>query len=819
MQILDRVAPGGLREHSPFDEPRASNSELFFMLVFFVNFGMPFSGVCVCVKDRYRSQSLPAGYSFRFTPAVGQITLYHDSGVVISDRAVQRAVCSCGRPHLSFQYGPVQMFASQNCEAGVEVSSDEPSTWSGRSQHTWADSDAVVGCMVVTLPCPACEPPQAQVPPDCPDFDKGQRAIVVAVPCQAPRRPKARGLQVCLAKANVASFDHLLKTDAAAARRTLPNGRKPLNFAIDLLGKARESSRCFSTLCTMVLSLIEYQADVNERAERGDTPLHVLLRLDAAEREVVQLCRTRLVVALLRAKADPNPLDESGDSPLMEAATMGDLEMCKLLLEHGAKVTAKPPWCGLEAEVCDLLDEALSRQQNVLSSLISSGLSFLRQDPSRAASCFADALAMDPLNPDILLAAAEAEYAAGNFASAYQHASRSVATNPMNGLSYAVCAKALWQLDRVEEAVAVAELTPDSDGVASKQRAAQANARMLQHTKCLSAVEVILSNSSDSDLCGFGKAAQDLSSLMGDLTSQEQVSSWGIRVTLAFVRLCIHLSQPEKTRQHWTSRALSETKRLRSSQNSWQVLHWHARALLQAGCREDAINALRCSSQLPGGDDSLLKSLLRSEALQKEGEAAAAQSSWSAALEFYESAEAEAGAAFDPEFHALLLAEKARAKHMLNRNDEALKDVSAGLNIVSYFASLYLVRGLIHMEMEMYPQAATDFDRVAAIDPEEMPSELHEKARRWALAPPVQDHYTALGLSKTSTSKELKKAYRLAALRWHPDKNVGNEAMAEQVFKQIQAAFDVLSCESSRKAYDSYPGERKPFHFPSPDTS
>ncbi|CAE7949349.1 dnajc7 [Symbiodinium sp. KB8] len=769
-------------------------------------------------KATYRSQSLPVGYSFRFTPAVGQIALCHDSGVVISDRAVQRAVCSCGKPHLSFQYGPVQMFASQNCEASVEVSSDEPSTWSGRSQHTWADSDAVVGCLVVTLPCPACEPPQAQVPPESPDFDKGHRAIVVAVPCQAPLRPKARGLQVCLAKGNVASFDHLLKTDAAAACRALPNGARPLNFAIDLLGKARESSRCFSTMCTMILSLIECQADVNERAERGDTPLHVLLRLDAAEREMVQLCRTRLVVAMLRAKADPNALDESGDSPLMEAAHMGDLEMCKLLLEHGAKVMAKPPWCGLEAEVCELLDEALSRQQNVLSSLISSGLSFLRQDPSRAASCFADALVMDPLNPDILLAAAEAEYAAGNFASAYQHASRSVATNPTNGMSYAVCAKALWQLDRVEEAVAVAELTPDSDGVGSKQRAAQANARMLQHTKCLSAVEEILSDSLDSDLCRFGKAAQDLDSLMRDLNSQEQLSSWGVRVTLAFVRLCIHLSQPEKTRQHWTARALSETKRLRSStQNSWQVLHWHARALLQAGCREDAINALRCASQLPGGDDSLLKNLLRSEALQKEGEAAAKQSSWALALEFYESA--EAGAAFDPEFHALLLAEKARAKHMLNRNDDALKDVSAGLNIASHFASLYFVRGLIHMEMEMYPQAAADFDRVVSIDPEEMPSELREKARRWALAPPVQDHYAALGLSKTSTGQEVKKAYRLAALRWHPDKNVGNEVMAEQVFKQIQAAFDVLSCQSSRQAYDNYPGERKPFQFPSPDAS
>ena len=780
---------------------------------------------------------MPSGYSFRFVPAVGQIVLYHDSDVVICDRMLQRLACSSNQMHLTFQYGPIQTVFSRKTGAKVEVSADEPSCWGGK--EFWP---GVVGCIVVATPysasqsggievsileLEACELAQAPsrdeervAPPvhltrklrDAPGGDAASRKdCAVQVPCQAPRRPKSCGLQVCLESVNVAAFAHLLEADAAAASRILPCGRKPLSFAVDkLVSKAWESSRCLSAFCAMILSLIECQADVNEKADHGETPLHALLRLQS-DREVVQLCKVRLAVALLRAKADPNTSDTCGDSPLAEAASMGDSEMCKLLLEHGAR--AKLPWPGLDPEVHRLMEEAASRQQNLLSSLLFAGRSYLLQDLSRAASCFADALALDPLNPGVLLAAAEAEYATGNFSSAYQHASRGVATDPMNGLPYAMCAKALWQLDRVKEALAVMDLIPD----AAKQGATDASAtcgRILRHYKCLSAVEELLANGVNPDISTCSVALQDLESLLTDTTPEEQLSAWGIRVRLTTVKLCIVQSQPEQARQHWTARALSETKQLRKANGQCgQVLHWHARALLQAGLREDAISALRCASQLPGGDDGLLSSLLKAEALRSEGEAAAARGSWESALKYYE--DAEVGGAFDPDFHSLLLAEKAMAKCMMKRGGEALHDVTAGLNISSNFARLYFVRGLIHMELEMYARAAADFERVSAIDREEMPVELLERARRWARLPPVEDHYAALGLSKTATSKDIKKAYRLAALRWHPDKNAGNESLAELVFKKVQAAFDVLSGEQSRKAYDDYPGDRKPFEHPS----
>ena len=65
-----------------------------------------------------------------------------------------------------------------------------------------------------------------------------------------------------------------------------------------------------------------------------------------------------------------------------------------------------------------------------------------------------------------------------------------------------------------------------------------------------------------------------------------------------------------------------------------------------------------------------------------------------------------------------------------------------------------------------------------------------------------KDYYQVLGVSKTADEKELKKAYRKLALKYHPDKN--KEPGAEEKFKEIAEAYDVLSDESKRKIYNLY---------------
>lgn len=66
-----------------------------------------------------------------------------------------------------------------------------------------------------------------------------------------------------------------------------------------------------------------------------------------------------------------------------------------------------------------------------------------------------------------------------------------------------------------------------------------------------------------------------------------------------------------------------------------------------------------------------------------------------------------------------------------------------------------------------------------------------------------KDYYQVLGISKTATETEIKKAYRKLALEFHPDKNPGNSAAADK-FKDISEAYDVLSNPDKKKMYDQF---------------
>ncbi len=66
-----------------------------------------------------------------------------------------------------------------------------------------------------------------------------------------------------------------------------------------------------------------------------------------------------------------------------------------------------------------------------------------------------------------------------------------------------------------------------------------------------------------------------------------------------------------------------------------------------------------------------------------------------------------------------------------------------------------------------------------------------------------RDYYTILGVPRNASDAEIKKAYRRAALKYHPDRNSGDPMAAER-FREAAAAYEVLSDPKTRRLYDQY---------------
>src|SRR5919199_5968220 len=71
------------------------------------------------------------------------------------------------------------------------------------------------------------------------------------------------------------------------------------------------------------------------------------------------------------------------------------------------------------------------------------------------------------------------------------------------------------------------------------------------------------------------------------------------------------------------------------------------------------------------------------------------------------------------------------------------------------------------------------------------------------MAVKTRDYYEVLGVSRSANEDQIKAAYRKLARKFHPDLNPGDKT-AEERFKELQEAYEVLSDSEKRKLYDQY---------------
>ncbi|XP_047159879.1 dnaJ protein P58IPK homolog [Vigna umbellata] len=139
----------------------------------------------------------------------------------------------------------------------------------------------------------------------------------------------------------------------------------------------------------------------------------------------------------------------------------------------------------------------------------------------------------------------------------------------------------------------------------------------------------------------------------------------------------------------------------------------------------------------------------------------------------------------------------------LGRGIDALESCSEALKINEELVEALVQRGEAKLLIEDWEGAVDDMRSAAQKSPQDM--NIREAVMRAEKALKIskrKDHYKTLGISKTASAADIKRAYKKLALQWHPDKNVDKREEAEAKFREIAAAYEVLSDEDKRVRYD-----------------
>lgn len=212
-------------------------------------------------------------------------------------------------------------------------------------------------------------------------------------------------------------------------------------------------------------------------------------------------------------------------------------------------------------------------------------------------------------------------------------------------------------------------------------------------------------------------------------------------------------------------------------------------------------NALRLDP-----DNSAARTILKkAKALEAEkaaGNEAYAKSNMNEAI-FHYSRALELNS-YSPSFDAILYSNRAQAHLQEKRFDDALKDLNKAIELDSRYVKAYIKRAAAYTGLEKYQEAVDDLEKAKELDPEskdirqklqEAQGDLRRSKRK--------DYYKILGVQKTASDEEIRKAYRKLAIKWHPDKHQDEtKEEAEAKFKEIGEAYAVLSDPQKRQRHD-----------------
>ncbi|KAM0196577.1 hypothetical protein ACHAPI_005752 [Fusarium lateritium] len=243
---------------------------------------------------------------------------------------------------------------------------------------------------------------------------------------------------------------------------------------------------------------------------------------------------------------------------------------------------------------------------------------------------------------------------------------------------------------------------------------------------------------------------------------------------------------------------------LRHNNQDPEALVLRGRVLYNQGENDKAIQCFRMAINCdPDFRDAVkwLRIVQRLDRMKEEGNADFKAGRLQPAIEKYTNA-----LDIDPSnkgMNSKLLQNRAQCKIKLKQYDDAIADCERAISLDPGYTKARKTKANALGGAERWEDAVKEWKAIQELEPEDRniareirKAELElKKAQR-------KDYYKIVGVEKTATGDEIKKAYRKMAVKLHPDKNPG-DSHAEEKFKDLQEAYETLSDPQKRAAYDN----------------
>ncbi|TFK48414.1 protein prenylyltransferase [Heliocybe sulcata] len=267
----------------------------------------------------------------------------------------------------------------------------------------------------------------------------------------------------------------------------------------------------------------------------------------------------------------------------------------------------------------------------------------------------------------------------------------------------------------------------------------------------------------------------------------------------------------ELARSNWDAANTAANDALRLNPNSPDVLTLRGLILFLSAKLAQALQHVSSALRLDPGHEPAMKLRRRVkdvERLKEEGNQAFKSGQLQNAVDKYGEALERVGDKEEEgkggQMRATLLSNRATTLVKMNRYEEALADTDVSLSLSPTSFKALRTRARIHLHMEKYDEAVSDFKASmeqagvegSDADVRALKDEL-KKAEAALKRSKTKDYYKILGVSREASEIEIKKAYRRESLIHHPDK--GGD---EEKFKLVVEAHGVLSDPRRRERYD-----------------